>query len=193
MSALVKYRALGLLAKAFEVQRKVLATGAHIIGEDVVVGNFVALFGVVPEPAGVLDQFAVVVDEDVVDGDNTLIVVACVGIFLEDIQAPLVEGRRVPIDFREEAIETGLIGSLSKFAVDAEHGLTFGDEEAGEILAEMASLRFIGEEVTELLEGFLYDLRKLHDTRHNRHLLCLTAPAGNAEIMYKNAHFRAAA
>jgi hypothetical protein len=48
-------------AKATKVQRIMLAAGMDVIGEQVIVGNQVALVGVIPKPGGVLDQLALVI------------------------------------------------------------------------------------------------------------------------------------
>ena len=45
-----------LLAEEAELQRVVLAAGADVVDEEVVLGDLVPLLGVVPEPAGVGDQ-----------------------------------------------------------------------------------------------------------------------------------------
>src|ERR687898_2516141 len=54
--------------QAAEVQRVALARGTGVVGDDEVVGDLVALLGVAPEPADVVDELAVVVDQGVVDG-----------------------------------------------------------------------------------------------------------------------------
>ena len=53
----------------------------------------------------------------------------------------------------EKSVETGLIGGLGELIVDSQDGLSLGDEEAGEVLGEMAALALIGEEVAVLTEG----------------------------------------
>jgi hypothetical protein len=65
-----------LLAEAAELQGVVLAGGADVVGDQVVVGDLVAFLGVVPEPADVVDELAVVVDQGVVDGDDPVVAVA---------------------------------------------------------------------------------------------------------------------
>ena len=72
-----------LLAEEAELQGIVLAAGADVVGEEVVLGDLVPLLGVVPEPAGVGDQQAVAVDQGVVDGDDALVAVAGGGVLLE--------------------------------------------------------------------------------------------------------------
>ena len=69
--------------KPVELQRVMLARGADIVGDDIVVGDLVPLFGVVPEVAGIFDQFAVVVHQDVVDGNHPLGTIPRAGVLLQ--------------------------------------------------------------------------------------------------------------
>ena len=48
-----------LLAEEAELQGVMLAAGADVVDEEVVLGDLVPLLGVVPEPAGVGDQLPV--------------------------------------------------------------------------------------------------------------------------------------
>jgi hypothetical protein len=77
--------------EAAEVEREVLAAGANVVGDQVVVGDLVAVLGMVPEPADVLDTLAMVVDEGIVNRDGAVIAVAEVRVALEDLQAAAVE------------------------------------------------------------------------------------------------------
>src|SRR3712207_9000388 len=62
-----------------KVERVVLARGANVVGDQVVVGDLVPLRGVIPEPADVVDELACVVDQGVVHGDGAVVAVAGVG------------------------------------------------------------------------------------------------------------------
>ena len=62
--------------KATKVQRIVFATGTDIIRKQIVMSNLVAVFGVIPKPAHVLNQFPVMIDQHIVDGDHTCGMVA---------------------------------------------------------------------------------------------------------------------
>ena len=53
-----------------ELQRIVLAAGAEVAGDEVVVRDLVTLLRMIPEPTDILDELADVVDEQVVDGDH---------------------------------------------------------------------------------------------------------------------------
>ena len=54
------------LAKATEFHRIVFPRGAHVVGDDVVVRNPIALVGVIPKPTHVLDLVSAVADQGVV-------------------------------------------------------------------------------------------------------------------------------
>ena len=153
-----------------------LAAGADVVDEEVVLGDLVPLLGVVPEPAGVGDQLAVAVDQGVVDGDDALVAVAGGGVLLEPFQSSLVERLDVPGDLGEEAVETGLVGGLGELVMDAQDGLPLGDEQSGEVFGEVAALALVGEEVAVLVQGVLNDLGEFDDPWHDDMLRSPTAP-----------------
>src|SRR3989304_1444484 len=68
-----------------------LAAGANVVDEQVVMGDLVAVLGVVPKPAHVLDELAVVVDEGVVQRNHPLVAVARGRVPLQQFQPPLVQ------------------------------------------------------------------------------------------------------
>jgi hypothetical protein len=157
-----------LLLEAAEVQGVVLARGTDVVDDQVVVGDLVALLGVVPEPAGVLDQLADMIDEGVVDGDDALGAVARGGLLLQEGQAALIELSDVPVGLGEEAVEAGLVGGLGELAVDATDVLALGDEQPGEVLGEVAALWLVGQQVTEVLEGLVDHRGEVDDAGHGR-------------------------
>jgi len=136
--------------KPAEVERVVLAGGADVVGEQVVLSALAALLGVVPEAAGVGDEVAVVVAQDVVDGDDAVAGVAGVRVVLEEFEPPAVEPLGAPVGRGEEAVEAGLVGDAGELPVDAEDGLVLGDEEAGEVLGEVPALGVVGEDRVEV-------------------------------------------
>ena len=111
------------LLEAAELQRVMLAAGANVVDEQVVMGDLVAVLGVVPKPPHVLDELAVVVDERVVQRDHALVAVAGRRVALQQFESPLVECLLVPGDFREKPIQARLIGGLDELAVDPGDGL----------------------------------------------------------------------
>ena len=54
--------------------------------------------------------------------------------------------------------------------MDAQDGLPLGDEEAGEVLGEVAALALVGEEVGVAVHGVLNDLGKFDDAWHEQML-----------------------
>ncbi len=47
-----------------------LARGADVVGNQVIMGDHMPLVGVVPQPADILDQLPVMVDQRVVQGNH---------------------------------------------------------------------------------------------------------------------------
>jgi len=74
------------LDEAMELKRIVLAGGTDIIDDDIIMSDFVTLLGVVPEVAGVLDKFAAVIVQNVINGNNTLGTVTGRRVFLQPDQ-----------------------------------------------------------------------------------------------------------
>ena len=58
--------------EAAKLQRIVLTTRADIVDKQIIVGDLVPILGVVPKPADVLDSFAVVVNQYVVQGNELI-------------------------------------------------------------------------------------------------------------------------
>ncbi len=151
----------------------------QIIDEQIIVRDFVTIFGMVPEPADVFDRFAAVVDEDVVQGEDAAPMDFQVAVFDQKIDPAFIEFRRVPIDFVEESIEAGLIGGVDEFVGHARDGFIVTDHETGEIIGEVFTLTFVFEEVAELFDGFFDDRRSLYDSRH-----CSPSVAGGCPLVY---------
>jgi hypothetical protein len=168
-----------LLTEEAELQGIMLAAGADVIGEEIVLGDLVAFFSVVPEPAGIGDHQAVAIDQRVVDGDDALGAVASRGVFLEFVEPSLVEFVDVPGGLGEEPIEAGLVGGVGELLVDAEHGFSLGDHEAGKVFGEVPPLALVGEEITVLGQSVLNDLGKLDDSWHEQMLRTPIAPDEN--------------
>src|SRR5262249_3057685 len=171
-----------LLAEATKVQRIMLPTGADVVHDDVVVSDLIALLGMIPEPADVLDAFAVVVDEGIVDGDDAVVAVARRGVLLEEVQAAAVDLVDVPVGVGKEAVEARLVGVVGELPVNAGQIVVFGHVQAGEVFGEMATLRLVGEEVAEYLERLLNHLRELDDAGHGRLLAQGVAPLDSVQV-----------
>src|SRR5512142_907383 len=182
-----------LLAEEAEFQGVVFAAGADVVDEQVVLGDLVPLFGVVPVPPGVGDQEAVPVDQGVVDRDHPLVAVAGGGVLLEQFQPPPVEGLAIPHGLGKEAVEAGLVGGLGELVMDAQDGLPLGDEEPGQVLGEVAALALVSEEITVLSQGVLDDPGELDDPWHDQMLRSPTAPERMRAKRADFAYFDAAA
>jgi hypothetical protein len=91
-------------------------------------GNQVPLLGVIPEPTDIFNQFAVVIDQRVIDGDHAVRGVVRAGVALQQIEPPLVEGFFIPINLSERAVQAGLVSCDGKLAVDTADGFAFRNE-----------------------------------------------------------------
>ncbi len=96
-----------LLAEAAELQWVMLAGSADVVGDQVIMGDQMTLVSMIPEPAGIFDQLAVVVDQRVIDRDDTVLGVARGGVVLQELEPPLVEGSVIPVDLGDPAVQTG--------------------------------------------------------------------------------------
>src|ERR1700723_297990 len=106
------------------------------------------------------------VNQSVVDGNDTLGAVAGRGFLLQEAEAAVVELADVPGGLGEEAVEAGLVRGLGKLAVDATDVLAFGPEQTGEVFSEMATLRFVGQQVAEVPESLFDHCGEVDDTGH---------------------------
>jgi hypothetical protein len=68
----------------------------------------------------------------------------------------------------QEAIETGLIGGLGEFPMEAEDGLALSDHQSGEVFGEMVPLGLIGEQIPKMIEGVVNDRGKVDDGGHDQ-------------------------
>src|SRR6201997_5668590 len=176
------------LAKAAKLQGIMLAARANVVDEQVIVGDLVALFGVIPEPTHIGDELALMVNEHIVDGNNAMITVTGAGLFLEQLQTPFVEFTNVPHGVGEKAVQTRLIAGLGELAVDAAHGLALRQEQPRQVFAEMPPLGLAAEEVGEVGLGLLNHLRQFHDPWHGGTLPGQRAPCEYLRDLNEIAH-----
>ena len=157
--------ALAFLFETAELQRIVFAAGRmNVVDDNQILGVLVPLFGVIPERAGVLDELAGLVKEHVVDGDDAARMEFRVVELLQPLDASLVDDVLVPLDFGQEAIETGLVGCVWHFVGHTGDGFVVRNHQAGQIVGEMFSLRFVFEQGCEkLVNRVLHDFRGLDD------------------------------
>jgi len=83
--------------------------------------------------------------------------VACGGVFLEPVEACRVELGGVPVGLGEPAVEAGRVAAVHELAVDRGDVLASGHQQAGQVFGEVDALRFFGEPVADLFQGFLDD------------------------------------
>ena len=60
-----------------------LATSADVVDDDVIVGDLVALLGMIPEIAHIFNVFAAVVDQDIIDRDDPLWAITDIRVLLQ--------------------------------------------------------------------------------------------------------------
>src|SRR5215470_5588449 len=106
------------------------ATRMHIVREQVIVRDEMALLGMIPEPAGILNQFAVMVDQGVINRNRAILAIAGGRVGLQPFQAMLVDALDIPRSFRQPAVEAGLVGGGGKLTIDAADCLMLSDEQA---------------------------------------------------------------
>jgi len=155
-----------LLAVPIKLQWIMLAGRTDVVGNDIVMGNLVSLFSMIPEAAGVLNVFAIVINQSVVDGNNALRAVTGIRAFLEPGQTFQVKGLFIPVAAAYPAVQAGLVRGDGKFPVDGRDVFLVGDHQAGQVLGEMAAFGFIGEQIPQAAEGFLDDDWKFNDSWH---------------------------
>ena len=157
------------LDESTKLQRVVLAGSADVIDDQVVVGDLVTLLGVIPEPTDILDELAVVIDEGIVNGDDSLRAVRRGRVFLQPSEPSLIELLGVPEPVsRNPAVQARLIGGDGELTVDAGNVLLVGHQQTGKILGEMFPFRFVLKETPELVQGFFDDRGKVHNSWHRR-------------------------
>jgi len=154
-----------LSAETAKIQGIVLAAGTNVIGKKIILSDLVTLFGMVPHIRCIGDEFAVMVDQDIVNGDDAVVGIACGRILLQEFEATGVEFVGIPVRVREETVEAGLVRGLGELVVDAEDGLAFSDVKASEVLGEVVP-RIVGEYAVEIPHGLLDDRREGNDTWH---------------------------
>ena len=98
-------RAAVLFPEPPPLDRIMTARGTDVVGNQVVVGDDVALLGMVPQPAHVLNELAAVIDQGIINGNDAVRAVAGLRVVLQPGQTAVVEHRRVPRRLDQPAIE----------------------------------------------------------------------------------------
>jgi len=128
--------ALLLFDEPAELQRIMLAGRTDVVGNDIVMGNLVSLFSMIPEAAGVLNVFAVAVNQGVVDGNPALWAVTGIRAFLKPGQTFQGKGLFIPVAAGYPAVQAGLVRGDGQFPVDGRDVFLVGDHQAGQGLSD---------------------------------------------------------
>ena len=94
------------LYEAAKLKGVVLAASAYVIRDQIVVSNLVPFLGVIPAISYLVDSLPIMIDQHIVQGDDTLCTITGRRIFLEPIQPPSVQLRDIPWHFLEPSIQT---------------------------------------------------------------------------------------
>src|SRR5215212_2492716 len=137
--------ALLTLAKTPEVERIVLATRVDVVDEQIVVGDQVTLVGVVPKPANIVDQFAVMVNQGVVNRDDAVLTIAGGWVMLEPFETLVIQTLRLPRRLGQEAVEAGLVGRISELASNTTDCFMFGDKQTSDVFGKVNACWLIRE------------------------------------------------
>src|SRR5262245_59067095 len=113
-------------------------------------GNQIALVSMIPEPASIFNQLAIVVDQRVIDRNYSIEAIAGGRIGLQPFQTMRIDAFYIPRRLSQPAIEARLVSRGGEFAIDATNGFVLGDEQASQIFSKMAPGRFIRKEVAKL-------------------------------------------
>ena len=71
--------------------------------------DLVAFVGVVPEVSYILNAFPVMINQDIIQGDDTVVAISSGRIVLETLQTLSVQPRDIPIHLGQPAVETRLV------------------------------------------------------------------------------------
>lgn len=143
-----------------------LARGTDVVGNQIIVRDLMPLLGVIPEVTHVLNQLPGMVHQRIVNQNHPAGRVARLRVPLQPRQPLLIEFGDIPVDFRDPAIETRLIGGLSKLRVNPRDGLLLRYQQPRQVLCKMTPFGGIGKEGSKLLHGVLYEGRKLNNGGH---------------------------
>jgi len=184
----LSFFALILFDESVEFQGIVFSRGTHVVDDYVIMGNLVALLCVIPEIAGIFDQLAVMIHQDIVDRDPPLGTETSVGLGLKPVNPLQVECLFIPVALGNPTIQAGLIRGYGEFTIDGRDVLLVGHHQSCEVFGEMLSLWFIGKQWAKLVQGLLDDGRKINNRWH-RHILHDSFTNVIVNICRQNAHF----
>jgi len=138
------------LAEASEIKGIVLATRVDVVGKEIVMGHNMPLVGMIPEAPHIGDQFAIVVDQGIVQGNDAILPVPGGRIVLEPFETVGVDPGHIPDRLRDPAVQAGLVRRIREFACDAADRLVFDNQKAGHVFGEVDTCGFIGKVIPKL-------------------------------------------
>jgi hypothetical protein len=171
-----------------KMQGKMLPVAADVIGKQIVVGNLMAILRMIPEPTDILDEFSVVVDQHVINGDNALIMIPSAGLLLQEFKTLLVQRLNIPIACCQESVEARLVSRFDKLGIDAAHRLVLRDHQACNVFSEMTPLRLARKYLGEFIARILHNSRKVDDRGHGCTSLRFQEPWPNRTRNAKKIH-----
>jgi len=102
--AISRHNLCGKVRRLYLAARHRQTRGAEVIDDQTVMGDFVALPGVIPEIAHVLDKLAGVINRDIVDGDDPVVAKTGIGIFLQLCDTLEVQGLLISLGLRDHRL-----------------------------------------------------------------------------------------
>ena len=129
-------------------------------------GDDIAFVGMIPEPAHVCNQLALVSHQRVSEGNAPARAIAGLGIALQPLPAAVVARLDIPRHLGQPAMQARLVRGDHKLTVDATDGCALGDHQSRQIVGKMASGRCRVKHIAEDGQRFLDERRKVHNGWH---------------------------
>src|SRR5436309_9260191 len=80
------------------------------VAVGIIMGDHVALVGMIPEPAHILDQLALMRHQRIVNGNDPTHAVARLRRLLQPCQSLVIERRDIPVHLGQPAVQARLVG-----------------------------------------------------------------------------------
>ena len=120
------------------------------------------MMGMVPQPAYVLDELAAVVDQSIVDGNDTTGAVAGLRVVLQPGQTAVIERRLVPGCLDQPAVEARLIRGDGELSIDGAYVFAFCHHQPGEVFGKMAAGGFVVEDIAGKVQCLFHKGWEVH-------------------------------
>lgn len=110
-------------------------------------GDDLPLVGMIPESSDIVDQFARVLNQGIIDGNHTSGAIPCLRVLLQPCSTPVVQRRRIPRGFCEPPIQTCLIGRDREFPLDPTDRLGLSKHESRQVFGNVLARWFGAKQV----------------------------------------------